>query len=196
MVELVELHASRLIIIAAERVLRQVKATPLATVSSRRYTLGAWRCAMLSGKLIRLIETHEEEIADRILGDIRQNVHLVHIRKIPEPELRVRGRDILKNLGHWLASTNEDDLAHEYETVGKSRFNESVPLHESIRALFTIKYKMLEFVDEQRPDPDVLSLYAEEELERRVDRFFDHLIIHMSHGYETAWRHHTLATHA
>jgi hypothetical protein len=149
---------------------------------------------MLSGKLIRLIETHEEEIADRILDDIRQNAHLAHLRKIPEPELRARGREILKNLGHWLASTNEDDLAHEYEGVGKARFEESIPLHESLRALYTIKYKMLDFVDEQRPDPDFLALYAEEELERRVGRFFDHLIIHMTQGYETAWRHHTLAS--
>jgi hypothetical protein len=32
-----------------------------------------------------------------------------------------------------------------------------------------------------------VDLYAEEELERRVGRFFDELTIHMVRGYETAW---------
>jgi hypothetical protein len=31
-------------------------------------------------------------------------------------------------------------------------------------------------------------LHAEEELERRVDRFFDELVIHLIRGYEGAWR--------
>ena len=33
-----------------------------------------------------------------------------------------------------------------------------------------------------------MDLYAKEELERRVGRFFDELTIHMVRGYETAWR--------
>jgi hypothetical protein len=33
-----------------------------------------------------------------------------------------------------------------------------------------------------------VDLYAKEELERRVGRFFDELTIHMVRGYETAWR--------
>ena len=58
---------------------------------------------MLSGKLIHLIESHEEEIAASILRSIHRDPDLAHLGNLPEPELRERGRDILKNLGHWLA---------------------------------------------------------------------------------------------
>jgi hypothetical protein len=47
---------------------------------------------------------------------------------------------------------------------------------------------MFDFVGEQGLTKDSVELYAEEELERRVGRFFDVLVIHMARGYETAWR--------
>jgi len=148
---------------------------------------------MLSGKLIRLIETHEEEIAASIIRAVRQHPDLAHLGTLPDPELRERSREILKNLGHWLAYGHEEKLAHEYERIGKERFAESVPLHESVRGLYLIKDKMIEFIDEQGFARDFLALYAEEQLERRVGRFFDLLAIHLVRGYEMAWRH---ATHA
>lgn len=143
---------------------------------------------MLSGKLIHLIESHEEEIAGRVIRSIRRHPELVHLGRLPETELRERGREILKNLGHWLAHGNEEALAHQYEAIGKLRFEESVPLHESIQGLCLIKDKMIDFVDEQGIDQGGLSLYAEEQLERRVGQFFDLLVIHLVRGYETAWR--------
>ena len=72
--------------------------------------------------------------------------------------------------------------------LGKARFEESVPLHESVRALAIVKDKMIEFVHYQGIARTALDLYAEEELERRVGHFFDALTIHMVRGYETAWR--------
>ena len=149
---------------------------------------------MLSGKLIHLIESHEEEITNSILRSIRRHPDLAHLGKLPEVELRERGQEILKNLGNWLAYGNEGKLAREYEAIGKARFEESVPLHESVRGLCLIKDKMIDFVDDQGIDQDALSLYAEEQFERRIGRFFDLLVIHLTHGYEKAWRHATHAT--
>lgn len=148
---------------------------------------------MLSNKLIHLIETHEEEIAASIVRSIHRHAELTHLGKLPEAELRERGREILKNLGHWLLHGKEDQLAHEYETLGKERFEQAVPLHESVRGLCLLKDKMMDFIDEQGTDQDCLALYAEEQFERRIGRFFDLLVIHLVRGYERAWRH---ATHA
>ena len=148
---------------------------------------------MLSGKLVRLIESHEEEIAASIVRSIRHHPELAHLGKLPEPELRERGHEILKNLGHWLAHGNEAKLVLEYEAIGKVRFEESVPLHESVRGLCLIKDKMIEFLDEQGFGQDAFALYAEEEFERQVGRFFDVLVIHLARGYERAWQHAVLA---
>ncbi len=143
---------------------------------------------MLSGKLIRLIEVHQREITDRLLRDIRRHPDFTHLRQLPETELRERSQHILENLGYWLAQTNEEKIAHKYEDIGKGRFYEGVPIHESVQALFLIKEKMFDFIGEQGFPPDVLQLYAEEELERRVGRFFDLLVLRLVRGYEDAWR--------
>jgi len=150
---------------------------------------------MVSGKLIHLIETHEGEITNRIMAEIRRDPDLTHLRTVTEGELRRRSNSIVKNLGHWLVGKNQEEMAKEYEAVGKRRFEEDVPLHEVVRALFFIKDKMVDFVGEQGFNLDALTLYAEEELERHIDRFFDVLVIHLVRGYEVAWRHgmHTAA---
>ncbi len=144
---------------------------------------------MLSGKLIHLVEAHQEEIGARIIRDIRRDPSLAHLAGLPEAELRERGRDILQNLGHWLSFGNEERIARDYELLGKTRYQESVPLHESIHGLCLIKYAMIDFIHEQGADRDCVALYAEEEMERRVAKFFDFLVIHMSQGYEVEWRH-------
>jgi len=150
---------------------------------------------MLSGKLIHLIEMHEEEIAASIIRSVRHHPELVHLGNRTEAEIRERCQEILKNLGHWLAHGHEERLAHSYEAIGKERFEMSIPLHESIRALCLIKDKMIDFIGELGLEKDYLELYAEEELQRRVGRFFDLLVIHLTRGYEAAWRH-ALHAHA
>ncbi len=146
------------------------------------------RQAMLSGKLIHLIEAHQEQIAANVIHEIRRHPDLVHLQKLPDAELRERGQQILENLGHWLAAGHESEIAHRYETLGKARFEESIPLHESVRALCIVKEKMIDFMNERGATRTSMELYAEEEFERHVGRFFDTLIIHMARGYEAALR--------
>ncbi len=143
---------------------------------------------MLSGKLIHLIEAHQEQIGTNVIDEIRHHPDMVHLRKLPDAELRERGQQILENLGHWLAAGFEMEIARRYENLGKARFEESIPIHESVRALTITKEKMFEFIDEQGIAKTSMDLYAEEEFERRVGRFFDALIIHMVRGSEAASR--------
>jgi len=144
---------------------------------------------MLSGKLIRLIETHEPDITIGVVSAIRHHPELPHLGSLPELELRERCQEILTNLGHWLARANEDVLASEYEAIGKDRFEERVPLDECVHGLCLIKDKMMEFLDGQGIEPDSLALYAEGQLMRRIGPFFDLLLIRLVKGYERARRH-------
>jgi len=151
---------------------------------------------MLSPKLIELIEAHAEKISNRILRQIRRDPSLAHLANVPEAELRERAHQIVQNLGDWLEFGDDQTLAWEYQNVGKRRFEESVPLHESIRGLCLIKYAIIDYILEQGLDRDTVELYAEEELGRRVAHFFDRLVIHLARGYETEWRHSLLAIDA
>ena len=143
---------------------------------------------MLSGKLIHVIESHQAQITDNILQGIRKHPELDGLRKLSDVELRERAQQILEYLGHWLSSGHEAEIEQRYEILGKARFQESIPLHESVRALAMVKEKMIDFVHDQGLARNLFNLYEEEELERRVGRFFDELTIHMVRGYETAWR--------
>ena len=148
---------------------------------------------MLPGKLVHLIERHEEQITARIVWAIHHHPELPRLGTLPELELRERCREILENLGHWLARGNDAKLAAEYEAIGRLRFVEGVPLEECVRGLVLIKDNMIDFLDNQGIDPDSLALYAEGQLVRRMGPFFDLLVIHLVRGYETERRH---AAHA
>lgn len=148
---------------------------------------------MLSGKLIHLIEVHHQDISDRIIREIWRHPDLVHLRRLPESELRERGQTLLENLGYWLASGNEEELAKAQEVVGKRRFEQSIPLDEVVRVLCVIKDNMVDFLEEQGIPKDSLGLYAEEEMEHRIGRFFDTLIVRTVRGYQAASH---KATHA
>jgi len=144
---------------------------------------------MLSNQPIRLIESHEEEIAARTLRSIHRRSEMAHLAGLPEPELLEQGREILRNLSHWLVHGHDGLLAHKYESRGQMRFEQGVPLEESFRGLCLLKEAMLEFLEEQGTGENYLALYAEEQFERRIGQFFDLLTVHLVHGYEKAWRH-------
>ena len=143
---------------------------------------------MLSGRLIQLIEDHQEQITSNVIREIRRHPDLVHLRNLPDAELRERGQTILERLGYWITAGHETEIAQSYELTGKAYFEASIPVTEPLRALVIIKGKMLDFVHYQAVATTSVDLYAEEELERRIGRFFDGLEIHLVRGYETAWR--------
>ncbi len=142
---------------------------------------------MLSHKLIEQIELHWEPITARVLCDIRCEKELEHIARLPESELAEWGRNILKNLGHWLDG-EDADLARRYEALGKVRYDEGVPLHEAVHGLHLLKQRILDFARAQGFAQSTIEIYAEEELEYRVGRFFDWLVWHLVRGYEATLR--------
>jgi hypothetical protein len=143
---------------------------------------------MLSGKLIRLIESHADAISAGVSATIQRDPRLAHLARSPEPEILEESRAILADIGHWLQRGNEEKLARKYENVARARLA-SVPLQESIRGFLLIKDKIMEFIDYQAIDRDCVQLCAEEQFERQVGRLFDVLVLHLANGYETEWRH-------
>jgi hypothetical protein len=143
---------------------------------------------MLSGKLIRLIETHSDEISRRALRQIREDPNLKEIHRLPDSELRDRWKIVLQNLGHWLSAGKEARLIYQYEELGRARFAEHVPLHETVRALHILRNQMIDFLSEQGLPENTMQVYAEEEMEYRVTRFFDELVYRFVRGYEEAMK--------
>jgi hypothetical protein len=143
---------------------------------------------MLSGRLVRVLEQNWEELARRLITSMRRNPELPALSRRPESDTRELVRSIVENLGYWLAAGKGEELKRKYEVFGRMRFEESVPLHEAVLRLTLLKDKMIGLVHEQGFPETALQLYAEEELEHRVCRYFDALVYHIVRGYEEAMR--------
>lgn len=143
---------------------------------------------MLPPKVIHLIEQHGDEIVAHAMDEMRRDPEVVHFRDLPTAEIREWGRHILGNLEHWLAEARDTDMATRYEAVGKLRFQEDIPLFEAVRGLCLLKEKVLQFAQDHAMAKTSMDLYAEEEFENRVGRFFDLILVHVVRGYEGALR--------
>jgi len=143
---------------------------------------------MISARLVHLIESNGDQIIDRVVAQIRREPEMTHTRSLLDHELREWGQDLLHNLGHWLSAGNEHDLVLRYERLGKLCFEQEIPLHEALRGMCLLREKMLDLAEEHLISNSSVELYAKEELDRRLGRFFDLLAIHLVQGFEEAVR--------
>jgi len=84
-----------------------------------------------------------------VIREIRRHPDLADLCKLSDAELRERSQQVLKHLGYWISAGHEAEIEQSYELLGKARFEESIPLHETVRALAIIKNKMMDFVHYQ-----------------------------------------------
>jgi hypothetical protein len=149
---------------------------------------------MVSAKLVHQIELHWEAISGRFLRQLRASHHVPHISRIPESDILEVCRRVLHNLGHWLVSTSEEEIAHLYEHMGQERYRQGVPLSEALRTIQLMKDATLDYVRDEGPIQNSIDLYAEEELEHQLGRFFDLMMYYLTRGYEEACK--AMQTHA
>jgi hypothetical protein len=141
---------------------------------------------LLSTKLVQLIEEHWEEIATRLIREVNRNSETRNLAARPEAELREWCRAILEHLGQLLVMKKDDEIRRRFEVSGRHRFEENIPLHEAVLRLHLLQDKIVAFVHEQGFPMTALQLYAEEELEQRMTRFFHSCVFHVIRGYEAA----------
>jgi hypothetical protein len=141
---------------------------------------------MISAKLIQMIESHAEPITDRVLRDFRADPRLSHLSRLPESDLRDRCQEILKRLGHWLAESDQREIGAHFETIGRFRARENVPLEEVVAGLQVLKARMLDHIRDQGLALTSFEVFAEEELELQIGAFFDSAVYHAVKGYQAA----------
>jgi len=141
---------------------------------------------MLSHKLIENVQRHCDQILDGLIAHVHRDPELPHLRKLPDAELRDRGRVVLRYLDRWLPDGREVALIEQYEILGRVRQQEGIPLHEVVRGLQLLKEQTVGFVRDWGFGQPAVEVQAEEEAEYLVDRFFDRLLYHLVKGYEKA----------
>ena len=137
-------------------------------------------------RLIRLIETHSNELASCLLNRVRSSQATPEYYRVPDEDLRERVHDIYSHLGDWLLTRDEFDLQQRYEKVGARRAAQQVPFSQLAWAIVLTKDNLWDFFKKHSQIERPAETYAELEMLELLDLFFDRASYYAAVGYEKA----------
>lgn len=139
---------------------------------------------MIALRLVRLIETHSEELAEGLTRKLLTSERTQDMRKLPANELCQRCLEIYRNLSDWLVNKTEHDIEVVYRALGARRAAQGVSMAGLIWAILLTKEHLWGFLDAEGIQGGLHNLFGELELLRQLDRFFDRALYYATEGYE------------
>ncbi len=143
---------------------------------------------MIAARLLKRIEENWEQIASAVMRARDRDPHLSHYRNLSDDEIRDRIRDLTANLGAWLMAKDEARLTEHFESLGRRRYEQGLPLHDVIQKLMVLKREIRGFVSDQNLGLTPVEIYDELEMLRAMAGYFDFVIFRVAKGYEEALR--------
>ena len=136
--------------------------------------------------MVRLIETHSEQLARGLLDRIQNSPYCeTFLRNVPLEELRRRVQEIYHHLGDWLTRKSEGEIELRYIGIGERRASQGATLSELVFVIVATKEHLWEYVTRDvLTDPRPLELFQEVELLQLIETFFDRAIYFATIGYE------------
>ncbi|HUM04828.1 MAG TPA: hypothetical protein VLT90_05165 [Terriglobales bacterium] len=147
---------------------------------------------MLAYRLVRLIETHSDELAAGLLEKVQNSELARSYRHVPPEELRQRVYEIYRHLGEWLLGKGAFDIEQRYEEIGTRRAHQGVPISELIWVITLTKENLWEFLKKEAVMERPTEVFGELEMLQLLDQFFDRAVYYASIGYERAQSAHEL----
>ena len=138
---------------------------------------------MIAVRLVRLIESHSDELADGLLDKFHNSSRTQGLRKVPALELRNRSHEILCHLSEWLLLKSEADIARRYREIGLRRSQQKVCLPDVCWAIILTKEHIWNFLERQGFLGGPVELYGAMELLQLLDQFFDRALGYTVEGY-------------
>jgi hypothetical protein len=139
---------------------------------------------MIAQTMVRLIETHSEQLARGLLERILSSDKMKDMHKVPRPELQQRVYEVYHNLSDWLLRKTESDIETWYRAIGARRRTQGVRLEHLVCALLAVKEHLWSFLKREALLDRPLEVVQELELFQLVDQFFDRAIYYCIVGYE------------
>ena len=139
---------------------------------------------MIALRLVRLIESHSDQLAEGLVSKIKTSPRTADMRKVPEDELRRRVHEILQHLSEWLLTKTNTDIERHYVDLGSRRAAQGVSLADLCWAMVLTKEHLWEFLQKQGFLHSPVEIYGEMELLRLLDQFFDRAVCYAAEGYE------------
>jgi hypothetical protein len=141
---------------------------------------------MLAYRLVRLIETHSDDLAAGLLEKVQSSELTRAYSKVAPEELRQRVYEIYRHLGDWLLGKSAFDIEQRYQEIGARRLHQGVPINELIWVIILTKENLWEFLKKENVIERPVEVFGELEMMQLLDQFFDRAIYYASVGYERA----------
>ena len=138
---------------------------------------------MVALRLIRLIETHSNEIARTLATRIQTSPKTSQLQKVPESELLTGLQELLLHMSEWLLSKTENDIEERYHQLAARRAFQGIALADSCWAVVMTKEYLWDFIQKEGFFRNPSELYGEMELLALVDQFFDRALCYMAEGH-------------
>ncbi len=139
---------------------------------------------MIALRLVRLIESHSEELAESLLHKLERSSRTADLSKVPLHEIHERGRDVYRNLSDWLLNKTYEDIERVYVPLGRRRAKQGVTMSALCWALILTEENLWDFLELEGMREKPLEILGGFELLRLLDRFFDQAIYFAMLGYE------------
>ena len=139
---------------------------------------------MVANRLVRLIESHSEELADGLIKKQLSSERTTAYRNIRVPELKAAVLEVYNNLGDWLMTKTESDIEVRYRELGARRQSQGVPLSQFMSSMLLTKEHLWAFLRRESVSDGALQLYGELEFLQTLTNFYDRAIYYASLGYE------------
>jgi hypothetical protein len=139
---------------------------------------------MIAQRIVRLIQTHSDDLAKGLLEKLLNSEHTSDLKKVPGPELQQRVYEVYHNLSDWLLNKTEADIERWYSSIGARRYTQRVPLSQVVCGLLMVKEHLWEFLRREALLDAPLEVFQELELFQLVDQFFDRAVFYAVRGYE------------
>ena len=139
---------------------------------------------MIALRLVRLIESHSDELAESLTHKVLSSERTRAIRAVPASELHARCHEIYRHLSDWILTKTESDIERTYVALGARRAKQGVGLAALTWALMLTKENLFEFLASEGLHGTAESVFGELELLRSLDQFFDRAVYHATVGYE------------
>jgi hypothetical protein len=139
---------------------------------------------ILAHRLMRLIETHADALAETLNARIASSERCTDYSRTSSGELKSPVVGIYGHLGEWLVTKTEEDIERRYTMIGTRRAEQSVPVSQVLWCIVLVKENLFEYLRSNENREDTSQIFGELELVQMVEQFFDRAMYFAVRGHE------------
>jgi hypothetical protein len=140
--------------------------------------------SLLAHRLMRLIETHAEALAETLQARIANSERCVTYNQVSSGELKKLAAAVYGHLGQWLVAKTEEDIERAYMMLGTRRAEQCIPASQLLWCMVLMKENLWDFMKNMEGLENASEIFGELELTQMVDQFFDRAMYYAVRGHE------------